>query len=81
MKWDKQGQSVHQAPSPSHQLTSRDIDDRIKVEEWTIKIAQAMVIAGKISISALPRAAYNLANDIDLFLKSRDSITSSEEKK
>lgn len=77
MKWDKQGQSVHQAPSPSHQPINNDE----RIEEWTIKIAQSMIIAGKISISALPRAAYNLANDIDLFLKSKDSITSSEEKK
>lgn len=79
MKWDKQGQSAHvNQPSPSHQPITNN-DER--VEEWTIKIAQSMIIAGKISNTAIPRAAYNLAVDIDSFLKSKDSITSSEEKK
>ncbi len=71
-KWNN---SPTEAPKPmtvaaSEAPPSGGGSDKERLAEWTIRIATALFAAQKISITAVPGTAYNMARDVEKYLVS-----------
>jgi hypothetical protein len=71
-KWNN---SPMEAPKPVAVAASETpppsgTSDKERLAEWTIRIATALFAAQKLSLSAIPGTAYNMARDVEKYLQS-----------